>query len=124
MKLAANELVESVGVDWRERITEPVDQVRLIEPNDAVRCVLAELAANMPGHLPTIEEYEPELFAVGYFSLPKRRPQGFLQPAYVAALRARGDTTMSRLIVVPGAVAAYEALSRITAAPPHAVARI
>ncbi|GAA3466617.1 hypothetical protein [Nonomuraea roseola] len=123
VKLAANDLVESVGVDWRERITEAVDHVRLIEPNDAVRCVLAELAVNTPGHLPEIDEYEPELFAVGYFSLPKRRPQGFLQPVYVAALRARGDTTMSRLVVVPGAVAAYESLSRIAAAPPHEAAR-
>lgn len=124
VKLADHDLVEAAGVDWRERVDEPIDHAQVIDPDEAVHRVLAELAAAMSGRWPTARDYAPEFFSVGYFSLPKRRAQGLLQPVYVAGLRARGgDTTLSRLIVIPAAVAQYESIGRIYVAAPSLAAR-
>jgi hypothetical protein len=123
VKLAGRDLVEAVGVDWRDRIEEPVDHAKIIDPDEAIHRVLAELAATTPGRQPKNADYEPVLFSAGYFSLPKRRAQGYLQPVYVAALRARGEMTMSRLVVVPGTSTPYESIGRIAVSPPIAVAR-
>jgi hypothetical protein len=116
-------LLEAVGIDWRDRIEEPVDHAKLIDPDEAIHRVLAELAATTPGRRPRVDDYEPLLFSAGYFSLPKRRAQAYLQPVYVAALRARGEMTMSRLIVVPGTATPYESISRLAVSAPIAVAR-
>jgi hypothetical protein len=118
VKLAGERTVAAVGVDWRARATDAVDQARLIEPKDAARRMVGELAAAMPGRQPSAKEYEPTLFAVGYFSLPKRRPQGYLQPVYVATFEARGGMTLNRLIVLPAAITPYESFCRRLAAAP------
>jgi DJ-1/PfpI family len=57
-------------------------------------------------------------FALGYFSQPKRRPQSVMQPVWVAMFRARGWTTLSRLIVVPAVSAPYEPICRVPEQPP------
>jgi hypothetical protein len=123
VKLAGNELVEAAGIDWRDRVEEPVDQAKLIDPEEAITRVMAELAAATPGRQPRSSDYEAVLFSVGYFSLPKRRTQGYLQPVYVAALRARGDMTLSRLVVIPAAATPYEPIARLASAPQITVAR-
>ena len=123
VKLAGDNVVDGAGVDWRPIAGEPVDYAKIIEPEAGAARVLHELSIGSPGGELTLKHYEPESFALGYLSLPKRRAQGFLQPVYVVALRPRGDTTLGRIVVVPASQQHYESLCRPLAAPPRLAAK-
>jgi hypothetical protein len=90
----------------------------MISPDEAAAHVVKELSSFAPGSEVSTKDYMPEMFSLGYFSLPKRREQAFMQPVYVALLRAQGNTTLNRMIVVPGAITGYKSICRIATTPP------
>lgn len=119
IKLGGDGIVEAAGIDWRPHDPEPVDQVKPIDPERAAAAVVGELAVATPGETERDDHYAVELFSLGYLSLAKRREQAYLQPVYVAMLRATGWATLNRLVVVPASVTPYEPISRPVAAPPR-----
>lgn len=118
IKLAGEGVVEAAGMDLRVRHGTPIDNAKVIQPEAAAERIVAELSSGMTGQNVGLEHYNPEMFALGYFSLPKRRAQAFFQPVYVAMLRSVGWTTLNRLIVIPGSFQQYESIARIVASPP------
>jgi hypothetical protein len=118
VELAEDNIVDSFGIDWRPIIEEAIDNVKIIDPETAADRVIGELGVVLPGGIITSKNYEPQLFSLGYFSFAKRRPQTFMQPVYVAMFKARGSTTLSRLIVVPATHSPYEPISRILESNP------
>lgn len=119
VELAAEGQVAAAAVDWRPVATEALDYARVLSPQEGAVRVLGELQTFLPGGTYTIDEYRPELFALGYFSLPKRRVQTVMQPVYVAMFRPTGPIpSLARLIVVPATEHAYEPLGRLVSAPP------
>jgi hypothetical protein len=117
-KLAAQGQLDAFGVDWRPVQEEPFDTAHVLDPADGASKVLETLQTYLPGGTFTQEDYYPKFFALGYFSHPKRRPQSVMQPVWVAMFRARGWSTLSRLIVVPAVTAPYEPICRVPEPPP------
>ena len=60
----------------------------------------------------TTEDFEPQFFSLGYFSMPKRQQQKYMQPVYIAEFNDMGLTTWSHLIVVPATSHVYEPFKR------------
>jgi hypothetical protein len=117
-KLAQKGQLDAFGVDWRPVNEDPLAWADVIDPEDGAKRVLEELQTTLPGGSFTVEDFEPELFSMGYLSLPKRRAQTVMQPVWVAMLRARGWTSMSHLIVVPALTTPYESICRPIQLPP------
>jgi hypothetical protein len=118
VQLAAEGAVASLGVDWRAIEPEVVDKVAIRDPLEAAAQVVATLEAKVPGFELVAEDWLPEQFSLGYFSLPKGRSQGYLQPVYVARLRSTGWTSLNHMIVLPAALKQFEPLERCLATPP------
>lgn len=116
--IAEEGALAEVGVDWREVRPEPVDVAAVVDPAEGARRVLAELDGFRPESEPDRGRNSVDLFALGYFAMPKRRAQSFLQPVWVAMLRGEGRLAVNRLIVVPAAEKSYEPVSRLVADPP------
>jgi hypothetical protein len=123
IKLAGEEFVESVGLDLRVRRDTPIDYARVIHPEAAAERIISELSAGLPGATLGFEHYTPEMFGLGYFSLPKRRAQSIFQPVYVATFRSAGWTTLNRLIVIPASFQQYESIARFVGSPPRSEAK-
>src|SRR5262245_22096596 len=123
VKLAGDDVIDAAGVDWRPIAGKPVDEAKIIEPETGAARILYELSIGNPGGELTLQQYEPDSFLLGYFSLPKRRAQEFLQPVYVAILQPRGFSTLGRIVVVPASQQHYESLCRPIAAPPRLAAK-
>jgi hypothetical protein len=123
VKVASEGMVASAGVDWRPIHKDPIDQAKVIDPDEGGKRVLAELQTYQPGTTFTERNYRPDFFALGYLSLPKRREQEVFQPVWVAMFRAQGKLTLSRLIVVPAAPTPLEPIHRIPAHPPYDAAK-
>jgi hypothetical protein len=117
-KLASQAQLDAFGLDWRPVQQEPFDTAHVLDPADGANKVLEALQTYLPGGTFTQEDYYPQLFALGYFSQPKRRPQSVMQPVWVAMFRARGWNTLSRLIVVPAVSTPYEPICRVPEPPP------
>lgn len=116
VKLDGTGQVEAAGLDWRHLHDAPVERARVIDPADAARSVLGELSGRMIGARLDLGTHTPEFFSLGYFSMPKQRAQEFFQPVFVARLKARGDSTLDHLIVVPASPRLYEPIARVAAA--------
>lgn len=117
VQLAAKNQVDSFGIDWRRVHDDPFDKAFTIDPAEGAKKVLEELQTMLPDKTLTLEEFEPEFFSMGYFSLPKNRAQTVMQPTWVARLKARGMTSTSHLIVVPATSTPYEPICRISESP-------
>jgi hypothetical protein len=121
VELAAGGEVAGAGVDWRPVAEVPIDETQVLAPEDAALRLLAELQSFLPGDQVSLKDHTPEFFALGYFSLPRRRIQAIMQPVYVGTFRPTGPIpSLGRLIVVPATPAAYEPICRPLAAPPQA----
>lgn len=121
VKLAAGDVVEAAGSDWRACEERAFDEAPVIDPSEGASRVVAELAS-AAGHAHiSAEYYEPDFFGLGYLSFPKRRVQSVLQPVYVALLHPRGWTTLGRVVVVPATDRAYEPIARRLEVPPRPV---
>jgi hypothetical protein len=119
VKLAADDVVESAGCDWRPCEERAFDEAPVIDPGEAAARIAAELTvAAGDGHV-SGEHYDVDFFGLGYLSFPKRRVQSVLQPVYVALLHPRGWTTLGRIVVVSATERAYEPIGRVLAAPPR-----
>jgi hypothetical protein len=113
IKLASEGQVDSWGLDWRNVCDKPIDEVETLNPDDGAKKIMEEFQTTLPNISFTLEDFEPELFAMGYFSQPKRRAQTIMQPVWIAMFRAKGWTTLNHLIVVPALRVPYEPICRI-----------
>jgi hypothetical protein len=124
VELGGTGLITAAGRDWRACSDEPLEEVPTVDPEVGADRVLEELSTRVRQRSLTTDDYEPELFAMGYFSFPVRRPQSYFQPVYVAKLnavvRATPKEVLSRneVIVVPAASGVYEPIAPPMAAPP------
>jgi hypothetical protein len=124
VELGGTALITAAGRDWRACKDEPLEEVPIVDPNVGADRVLEELSTRVCRRTLTTDDYEPELFALGYFSFPVRRPQGYFQPVYVAKLNAairstpKGVLGPNKIIVVPAASGVYEPIAPAIAAPP------
>jgi hypothetical protein len=117
VKIAAEGLVESVGIDWREINEKPIAEEKIIEPSVGAEKILSDLNSLLPNTALTTEDCEPQFFSLGYFSLPKKQQQKYMQPVYVATFEDVGLTTWSHLIVVPATSHVYEPIKKANQAP-------
>jgi len=123
VELSGDKAVSAAGTDWRLHVEPAVDEADVIEPEVAVDWVLGELAARMPGDRLTERNYVPELFSLGYFSLPKRTVQLVTQPVYVAKFQARDRADFSQLIVVRATYERYGDVDHMLGSPVGSVNR-
>lgn len=119
LKFGSENTLISAGLDFRELIEKPFDSVPVIDPESGGKKVLMELQSDLSRQTLSIEDYHPEKFTLGYFSLPKRQQQRFFQPIYLAFFRAKGEFCFNRLIVVPASDVGYESLSIPVKHPPR-----
>jgi hypothetical protein len=108
IRLAGENMIESVGIDWRQINEKPIDNAKIIDPKIAAEKILDDLSSTTPKKVLTSEDYKPEFFALGYFSKPKRRQQNYMQPVYIAMFQDLGWTAWKRLIVIPATEHVYE----------------
>jgi hypothetical protein len=120
VELGGEGQIAAAGVDWRPLANEALEYAKVLSPQEGAARVLGELQTFLPGKKYTLEEYTPEFFALGYFSLPKRRVQTVMQPVYVGMFRPTGPIpSLARLVVVPATEHAYEPIGRLLTAPPR-----
>jgi hypothetical protein len=117
VKLAADEVIEAAGSDWRPCEERAFDEATIIDPSEAALRIASELS--VAAGSPNLSNYEVDFFGLGYVSFPKRRVQSVLQPVYVALVHTRGWTTLGRIVVVSATERAYEPIGRVLAAPPR-----
>jgi hypothetical protein len=124
VQLAADGQIAATGIDWRPIADKAFAKARLVSPEEGALRVLSELQTFLPGKVFTRNEYIPEFFSLGYFSMPKRRAQAVMQPMFVAMFRSTGPIpSAGRLIVVPASAHGYEPVARSVVAPPPSPAK-
>ena len=47
----------------------------------------------------TTQDYEPEFFAMGYFTKPKRQLQNYMQPVYIATFKSLGFAKWHEVVI-------------------------
>lgn len=117
VKLAGNDIVQSAGIDWRSIETEPVDEIKIIDPDEAAESILRNIGVSLPKKTITSKILKPKFFSLGYFSLPRNRYQRFMQPAYVATFKSVGSTSLNPAVVISASRDTYENLSPIYTLP-------
>jgi len=122
VKLAADDVVEAAGSDWRACEERAFEEAPVIDPFEGASRVVAELTMAAGRTHVSAEHYDVDFFGLGYVSFPKRRVQSILQPVYVAMLQPRGWTSLGRIVVVAATDGAYEPIGRQLAVPPRPVA--
>jgi len=119
VEIAAEGKPVTAGVDWRPVLEEPIDETPILSSEEGAVRALAELQRFNPDRKVTLEDYTPDLFELGYFSLAKRSQQAVMQPTFVAMFKPTGSfPSIGRIVVVPAAPNAYEPISRPLAVPP------
>ncbi len=118
IKVAAENLVDAFGIDWRQVHDAPLDKASTLAPDDGARRVLEDLQNTNPEKTYTAKDFTPEFFALGYFSATKRSYQSVMQPVWVARFISNGFSRMGHVIAVPAANTAYEPICRKVTPPP------
>lgn len=110
VKVAGGNIIESIGIDWRQIEEKPIDNPKIIKPEIAAEKILKNFNSNLPNKIITSEDFKPQFFTLGYFSLPKRQKQSYMQPVYVAMFKDLGPNTLNHIIVIPATNAGYESI--------------
>ena len=76
VKLAGDNIIDSVGIDWRPCYEKPIDYGKVIEPEAAVDSVFREIAPSVPKGTLTTENYTPEMPLTGIFFVAKASGTG------------------------------------------------
>lgn len=118
IKVAAENVVDAFGIDWRKVHDAPLDKASTLAPDDGARRVLEELQNTNPEKTYTTKDFTPDFFALGYFSATKRSYQSVMQPVWVARFISNGFSRMGHVIAVPAANTAYEPICRKVTSPP------
>lgn len=108
VKIARGRQLQSIGIDWRQIIEKPINNVKIIEPETAAQKLLKSLNYRLPNSVITLEDYKPAFFALGYFSMSKRQKQNYMQPVYVAMFESVTGTTFNISLIIPATTHAYE----------------
>jgi hypothetical protein len=108
IKIAGGPQVQSIGIHWRQIKEKPINNVRIIDPNIAADKLLKNLNSSLTNNVLTLEDYKPEFFALGYFSLSKRHQQNYMQPVYIAIFKSVRGINFNRELVIPASTHAYE----------------
>ena len=116
VKISGNNLIESVGIDWRQIEEKSIDDVKINNPESAAELILRNLNSYSPSMAVTSQDYKPEFFSLGYFSMPKKQQQNYMQPVYVAMFKSVGWTSLNRLITIPATNDVYEPICRTPSA--------
>lgn len=111
IKIAEDDLVESIGIEWRQINEKPNAEAKVIRPEDAAEKILKELGPSFPHSTVTTQDYEPEIFALGYYSRPKNQHQNYMQPVYIAILKSLGLSKWNQKIIIPATNPVYEHFS-------------
>jgi hypothetical protein len=118
VQVAGADQIDSAGVDWRPVDAAAFDYVKVITADDAAARMISDLQSRIPGSELSPDDVDISMFALGYFSLPKRRSQAALTPVYVAMVSTRGWGTLNHLLVTSASELEYETYSRVAQAPP------
>lgn len=124
IKAAADQEVDSFGIDWRPVHDAHIHKAYILDPQDAATRVLEELQHINPERMLAARNCTVESFALGYFSDAKDNFQSFMQPVWVAKFISQGTTRMGRIVVVPATNTAYEPVSRKAGPPPFNERRV
>lgn len=119
VEVAGDDRIGAAGVDWRPVMPDPIDRVKVLDPERAAQALLGDLNGRLPGGGFDAEDFDVGMFALGYLSKPKGREQSVLAPVWVAALERRGWGSMNHMIVVGAGEVGYESFCRIAASPPR-----
>jgi len=118
--VAAGGGLDRVEVHARPTVEEPVDEVKVLRPDEAAVLVLRQLSGLLPGGDQDFGDLaRPVSFQFGYFALGKRKAQSYLAPAYVAMVEVEGtgengdrEGRLGYVAVVNGAEKDYLHLAR------------
>jgi hypothetical protein len=111
LRIAADNLVDSIGIDWRHIEEKPIEYPRIIKPEIAAEKILENLSNTVPDKTITSDDYVPLAFTIGYLSMPKRWNQTYMQPVYIAKFKPLGHTTLDPILIVPATTYDYEHIS-------------
>lgn len=106
IKIADQNIAESINIEWRPIEEKPKTEARVIRPEEAATRILNELGKALTDKIST-ENFQPEYFDLGYYSKPKRLKQNYMQPVYIAALKSL-RTRWITVIVTPATIPVYE----------------
>lgn len=118
IELAESNSIAGIGVDWRPVSEGPVDEVKLIDPEQAARAVIGDIDGRFPGRDCRGADFDVAMFRLGYMSLPKRREQAHFAPVYVALLERRGWSSMNYAVTVGASMSVHEQFCRTANLPP------
>lgn len=110
LKIAGGDILESIGVDWRLIEEHPVEYTKIIDVEIAAENIINELNSTSPSRILTLDDYSPILFTLAYMSMPKRRPQNYMQPVYIAIFKPLRNTTLGHVITIPATTKNYESI--------------
>lgn len=108
VKVAAEGELDSLTLQARETTEKVIERAEILRPEQAARQITSQLYGLMgKSKLNLNEAAKPEWMRFGYFSLPKRKPQRVLAPAYIAAITVKGQESQAYLFTVPATETAY-----------------
>ncbi|MCJ7444546.1 MAG: hypothetical protein MUO26_08460 [Methanotrichaceae archaeon] len=107
VNLADDDLIDSVGIDWRPCMKDPIDDLPILEPEGASKRMQKQLELTVGKNF--IKYYKPTMFSLGYLSMNKRRPQTYMQPVYVGKFESdRLETAFNQIVVIPAMDVPFE----------------
>lgn len=108
VQVAGDAKLDSLLFQARETTEKVIERAEILRPEQAARGIATQLHGLMgKSKLNLDEAAKPEWLRFGYFSLPKRKPQRLLAPAYVAAITIEGQESQGYLLTVPATETAY-----------------
>ncbi|MFZ3146050.1 hypothetical protein [Methanothrix sp.] len=114
--IAGDNIIDSAGLDYRPCIENPIDRAGIIDPQEAAELIIKKLSQDIGRS--NLENYIPEMFSLGYLSLPKRRRQAFMQPVYAGVFRTIDKMNPSRFVALPALEVPYESIFRVSEGQP------
>jgi hypothetical protein len=113
IKLAGGGQLDSLTVHVRESTGEVIDQVKIIDPEQAARQIMAQLNGLIgQKDIRDIRGTKPSYFEFGYLSLPKRKVQRVLAPVFIAGIEIHDEEAQAYQMIVPASERDFLALCR------------
>jgi hypothetical protein len=110
VKISGDERMDSLSMQMRGPGFEELERAKVIHPEKAVRHVVQRVAERL-SHIKEKDEVQVETdrsLEFGYISLPKRKLQRFLAPAYMATISvAHAEDREAFTVIVPATEKTY-----------------
>ena len=113
IKLAGGSQLDSLTVHVRESTGKVIDQVKIIDPEQAARQIMAQVNGLIgQKDIRDTKGIKPSYFEFGYLSLPKRKVQRVLAPVFIAGVEIHNEEAQAYQMIVPASEREFLTLCR------------